>query len=84
MKRIVNVTIAVEVEVDEAKFTPQFMAEFRESFYQFADVERHVLHIGQLAAREMLRQDFTEGYGPLADFGIRARIVDQDQEIVGS
>ena len=82
MKRIVNVTIAVEVEVDEAKFTPQFMAEFRESFYHFNTIDRHIEHIGQLAAREILHDDFTEGYGPLAELGIKARIVDQDQEIV--
>lgn len=68
-------TFEVEVELDEAKFDEAFLAEFRESFYPFFDVERHVEHIAQLEARGLL-DDFTEGYGPIKDMGIKACTVD--------
>ncbi|MHC2481609.1 hypothetical protein [Rhizobium leguminosarum] len=74
------VSIEVEVEIDEAMFTETFMEEFRESFYRFNDVQRHVEHIAQLEARGLL-QDFTEGYGPIKDMGIKARTVDWDTEV---
>lgn len=82
MKREVTVTFGVEVEVDETKFTPEFMAEYRESYYNFRTIEDHIRHIGQLEVRGILRESFTDGYGPLADFGIRARVTDQETEIV--
>lgn len=82
MKRKVIVTSEVEVTVDETKFTPEWMAEWRGSFYHFHTVEDHIQHIGQLAAREMLNPSFTEGYGPLSDMGIEARVVGSDTEIV--
>jgi hypothetical protein len=82
MKRTVEVTITVEVEVDETKFTYAFMEEFRSSFYSFTTVEDHIQHIAQLEARSLLDADFTEGYGPLAEMGIKAKITDQDEEIV--
>ncbi|EIM25696.1 hypothetical protein [Microvirga lotononidis] len=81
MKKTVEVTMIVEVEVDESKFTPEFMREFRESFYDFHEVEDHIMHIAQLEARGLLSPRFTEGYGPLADMGIKADVVDQSQEI---
>ena len=81
MKRTVIVTLTVEVEVDEDKFTPEFMAEFRDSFYNFYTISRHIEHIAQLEARGLLFPSFTEGYGPLADFGIKADVVNQEQEI---
>ncbi|MBY3434876.1 hypothetical protein [Rhizobium laguerreae] len=71
----------VEVEVDETKFDEAFLSEFRESFYPFFDVERHVEHIAQLEARGML-DDFTEGYGPIKDMGISARTVDCTLEVL--
>ncbi len=74
MKRTVSVEMIVEVEVDETKFTPEFMAEFRKSFFDFDTVEEHIEHLAQLEAREVLSTEFTEGYGPLADFGIKARV----------
>jgi hypothetical protein len=74
------VSIAVEVEIDEAMFTETFMEEFRESFYPFYDIERHVEHIAQLEARGML-DDFTEGYGPIKDMGTKARTLGWDVEV---
>lgn len=70
MKKVVECSTRVTVEVDETKFTEQFMREFRQSFFPFYTVEEHIGHLGQLAARGMLRDDFVEGYGPPADFGI--------------
>ena len=80
MKRIVEVMQSVEVEIDESKFTPEFMAEFRESFYQFRTIERHIEHLAQLEARGLSR-DFIEGYGPAEDFGIKMRVIDCESEI---
>ena len=74
------VSIEVEVEIDDSKFDEAFMAEFRESFYPFYEIERHVEHIAQLEARGML-DDFTEGYGPIKDMGIKARTVTWEVEV---
>jgi hypothetical protein len=81
VKRTVIVTHEIEVTVDETKFTPEWLAEWRESYYRFWTVEDHIRHIGQLAARGMLNETFTEGYGPLADMGIEARVVSLEVEI---
>lgn len=84
MKREVTITIGVEVEIDEAKFTPEFMQEFRRSLYNFRCIEDHVEHLGQLAARGILPLDFIEGYGAPADFGIKTKVVFVEPEIVPS
>lgn len=73
MKKTVQVTIDVDVTVDESKFTDEWMAEWRTVFYDFHTVDDHIQHIAQLEARGLLSRDFTEGYGPLADMGIEAR-----------
>lgn len=73
-KYTVELSFEVEVEIDPSKFDEAFLAEFRESFYQFHTVERHVEHIAQLEARGLL-DDFTEGYGPIKDFGIKAKTI---------
>lgn len=77
MKRLVDVTQTVEVEVDESKFTPEFMQEFRNSFYSFHTINQHLEHLAQLYARGLDR-DFIEGYGPAQDFGIRFSLIDSD------
>lgn len=74
-KYLATLTFEVSVEVDETKFDEEFMAEFRESFYPFHDLEDHVEHIAQLEARGLL-EDFTEGYGEISDFGIKAKTLD--------
>src|SRR5271168_2990045 len=63
----------VELSLDEGKFTPEFMTEFRESFFQFHTVEDHAEHLAQLYAREIVdnQTEFIEGYGDPADFGIK-------------
>lgn len=83
MKFTVAVTQIVEVELDETKFDEAFMAEFRESFYPFWEIEDHAEHIAQLEARGLLSEEFTEGYGPLKDMGIVADVIDCNEELEG-
>lgn len=73
----------VEVEIDETKFTEDFLSSFREDFYQFKNIEAHVKHLAQLNARGIDR-DFIEGYGPAQDFGIKFTAIDQDEEILAA
>lgn len=77
MKCFVQVLTNVEIELDETKFTPQWISDFRRIMYPFEDITAHAEHIAQLATRGMLNKDFTEGYGRLADMGIKAKIMDQ-------
>lgn len=50
MTQDIDVTIPVTVTVDESKFTPDFIADFREHFYPFHTVDDHIRHIASLAA----------------------------------
>jgi hypothetical protein len=82
-KKIVTVTFEVEVEIDgsnEAIFTEEWMAGFREVFYPFFEIDDHIKHLAQLHAREM-SDGFVEGYGPLKDCGIKMRTLDTYEEI---
>jgi hypothetical protein len=59
------------------------MQEFRESFYEFDDIDDHIKHLAQCYVREICGNgDFTEGYGFLDEMGIHFKIIDQDEEIV--
>ena len=82
MKKIVAVTQVVEVEVDESKFTPQFMEGFKRFMYDFDSIDDHIKHIAQLEARG-LRRSFIEGYGPIENFGINSHVVSAEEEILG-
>ena len=73
MKKTVGIKQFVDVEVDETKFTPEFMDEFKRNFYPLENIEAHIMHIGQLEARGLL-MPFTEGYGEIKDFGISATV----------
>lgn len=81
--KTVLVEQVVKVTVDEAKFTPDFMQEFRASMYPFNDVDDHIEHLGQLYARGLCDEftKFIEGYGPPADMGIEVKITDVTEEI---
>ncbi len=73
--KTVGVSQLVEVQVDEAKFTPKFMEEFRQAFFPFQTIDDHILHLAQLHARG-LADDFStfiEGYGDPKEFGILFR-----------
>jgi len=85
MKRTVLVTQTVEVEVDERKFTPEFMAEFRKYFYEFTTVEEHIEHLAQMFARGVYSEhvDFIEAYGDrkeLKRLGIKVKVLDRETE----
>lgn len=86
----VRVKQVVKVDLDETKFTPEFMAQFAESISDFDCIEQHAEHIGQLAAREVYAfsphqpKEFVEGYGPIGDFGIVAEVVEFEIEHAAS
>jgi len=86
MKKIIRVSVDVEVTVDEAKFTEQFMEEFRQSFYPFGTIEEHIEHLAQLTSMAIIPEtkhwtdSFIEGYGPAEDMGILTSIVPRSQE----
>lgn len=82
MKKQVAFTQVVEVEVDETKFTPEWLADWRKTFYNFTSVDQHIEHIAQLEARDILNPKFTEGYGPLVEMGIKAKVIDQTNDIL--
>lgn len=85
--RDVTVTFSVRVTLDETKFTPEFMEEFRRDFYKFGTIGDHAMHLAQLAVRgvyalsDWQKDEFVEGYGPIGDMGLSVEIVDQEQEL---
>jgi len=86
MKTLVEVTQTVEVEVDESKFNDEFMREYRRQFYPWMSIKDHVKHIAQMEARGLLpfaEDGFVEGYGPMTEMGIKARVIDQHEETNG-
>ena len=79
--RTVRVEQIVEVSIDDTKFTPEFMAEFRRTMYPFDSVDRHIEHLAQLYARGTADEfSFIEGYGPASEFGIKFLQISQDAE----
>jgi hypothetical protein len=77
----VEVRTYVEVSLDEAKFTPEFMAEFRRDFYDFATLAEHAEHLAQLASRDAV-SSFIEGYGLAKEMGISFVMRGGDQSAV--
>lgn len=63
------------VTVDESKFTPEFYAEFNQSMFPLTSVEQAIEHLANLYARGVIDgdTDFIEGYGPVAEMGIKFR-----------
>jgi hypothetical protein len=69
--------------VDETKFTPEFMAEFRQHFSPFETLDEHLAHLAQLHARGVVDDDqFIGGYGPAKDMGIRFEVVTQSEDVI--
>lgn len=73
----------VEVTLKEDAFTPEFMSEFRQSFYNFTTLEEHSEHIAQMYARGLydpicLNIEFIEGYGPIKNFVESLSLTDFD------
>lgn len=82
-KKTVRVIQEIEVDLDETKFTPEFMAEFRESFYPFTTLDEHRCHLAQIFARGIGDgASFIEGYGPAKGMGISFRQIEQEEEII--
>ena len=85
-KFYVRVEHIVEVELDDTKFTPEFMAEFSATITDFDTLEQHAEHIAQLAAREVyglnrrVPSEFVEGYGPIGEMGISASVKSTEVE----
>lgn len=76
MRREVIISQVLLIEIDETKFTDQFMEEFRQSFFPFDTTDEHFEHIAQLQARgvidlEFNPTEFIEGYGPANEMGIK-------------
>lgn len=84
MKRLVEVTQYVTITVDETKFTPAWMEEFRQQFYSFEFIEEHLEHLAQLFARGMIHEfsSFIEGYGPPREMGIKIEAGDVSAEVM--
>lgn len=73
--KTVIVTQYVEVTLDESKFTPEFMEEFREYMYDFESVEEHREHLAQMYACGLCDSySYVEGYGNLEDMGVEFRL----------
>lgn len=79
MKKTVVVEIVVNVEVNEDKFTPEFMDSFNEQFFLLDDLNSHICYIAQLKALGML--EFSETYD-LQEMGIKAKIELVESEIL--
>lgn len=73
--KTVEVTFHVEVEMDESRFTPEFMADFNETIFPCDSLDEHACHLAQMAVRGVLSDKFTEGYGRLADMGIKTTVM---------
>jgi len=80
----VRVTQYIEVTVDESKMGDEFLDDFSKTFFPFADIDDHILHIAQLRARGIfdLKNAFVEGYGRIDKMGISASVVGQSEEIL--
>lgn len=80
--RTVEVTVLVDVTIDETKFTPDFLAEFAASISDY-DMDEHFCHLGWAhACREIDGNSFIEGYGPAKEMGIQFSNVRTDCQTV--
>ena len=87
MFRDVKVSSFVRVHVDESKFTPEFMEEFRQHFYPFTTIDEHLEHLAQLYVRGIATEFpgcFIEGYGPREGMGIHFEPLTQREEVLSS
>ena len=83
MKKNVLVTLYVEVEVDDEKYTPEFMEDFRQSMYAFTSIDDHIKHLAQMYARNIVEnRSFIEGYGHTDEMGISFAAKGGEEEII--
>ena len=83
----VQTTTTVKVTLDETKFTPEFMAEFRDGFYKFHTLKEHAEFLGEGVALGNISetsqynpQQFEEGYGLLSELGISLEVLYSESE----
>lgn len=81
--KTVNVTVSVNVTVDETKFDDDFMREFSEGIFPVATIDGHIQNLASQAALGMIpaRGAFVEGYGPMDEMGIVAVVDGVQTEI---
>lgn len=83
MKKRIIVTQEVEIEYDPSKFTKEFLDDFRKYFYDLEDVDEHLIHLAQMAARGLISDwdmdESVEGYGKLSTMGIEISILNNCQ-----
>ncbi|AXQ69957.1 tape measure protein [Caulobacter phage CcrSC] len=75
----------VLVTVDPAKFTPEFMEEFREHFFDYDTIEEHIEHLGSLYGRGVIEgfpNEFIEGYGVAKEMGIAFKTLVEQTELL--
>ena len=85
-KWFATVETELSIEVDESKFTEEWMEDFRKVFYPFRTVQDHIEHLCLLQARGVIELPFTEfveGYGNPADMGIRIVTIDVEVDRIG-
>jgi hypothetical protein len=72
----ITIETEVTVELDETKFTPDFMRDFSESMYETDDLVGHAKRLAEWRANGVIESDadFQEGYGKLTDMGIKTRV----------
>lgn len=75
MKKNIILKTIVHVEVDETKFTEEFMEEYREHYRPFVTIDEHIKHIAKLAANRLIDDGYAAGYGYLKDMGIFAKVI---------
>ena len=72
MKHTVHVTVEVDVEIDDAKFTPQVMADFSKVISHMDEIDEHIKHLAYCAIfSPPTCSGELEGYGGLSDVGVR-------------
>jgi hypothetical protein len=84
-KYTVDISQRLYVEIDETKFTPEWLADFRKTFYKLNDITAHVEFLAKLEARGMIHtqdQDcFIEGYGQASDFKLKITKGEMDVDV---
>ena len=81
MKRTVEVTISVDVTVDEEKLNKGFIDDFKKYMYPF-EIEDHIKHIAECKVGGIISDNSLEGYGDLSDMGIVVKETGGKSEIV--
>lgn len=73
MKHHYNVETEVTVQLDESKFTPEWMKDFSSTFFRCDTLDGHRQHLAEMFATGMIEgrpSEFVEGYGILSEMGI--------------